>query len=273
LFQRVRQVVSGLLSEALADWKVERTARVDDRWYRAAPAILDLHGHRPLLEAWFRAEEPTQQWEHMLDEEFREDAETLFVEHVREFQEFLQERRPLGKQAADLADVLARIALAGPATVSLWAMLRVAEPEGVEDRLAFLAGAARAGLGFRSLLNQPLSISTRNQVFKSGAYWAKVLKYAQAGEGHGRVRPCAQREPGVDGPRAGRAGGEDRRGHRHRDLPAHPVAGFRREESGRSGRRGWTSTSTATGWCTGTCPPTRWTWSSARAAYTATRAT
>jgi hypothetical protein len=117
----------------------------------------------------------------MLDEESREDTETRFVEHVREFQEFLQGRWPLGKQPADLLDVLARIAIAGPATVSLRAMVRVAAPEGDEDRLAFLAGAARAGLGFRSLFNQPLSISTLNQVFKSGAYWAKVLKYSQAG--------------------------------------------------------------------------------------------
>jgi hypothetical protein len=181
VFQRARQIVGRLLSEALAGWRVEKAARVDDRWYWAAPAILDWHGHRPLLEAWFRAEEPTQQWEHMLDEESRGDAETRFVEHVREFQEFLPEWRTLGTQPADLLDVLARIALAGPATVSLRAMLRVAAPKSREDQVAFLAGAASAGLGFRTLFNQPLSISTLNQVFKSGAYWAKVLKYAQAG--------------------------------------------------------------------------------------------
>jgi len=87
----------------------------------------------------------------------------------------------LGKRPADLADVLARIATAGPATASLRAMLRIATPESDEDSAAFLASAARAGLGFRALFNQPLAISTVNQVFKSGAYWAKVLKYAQVG--------------------------------------------------------------------------------------------
>ena len=100
---------------------------------------------------------------------------------VPESQGFLQERQPLGGQPADLLDVLARIAIAGPATASLRAMLRVATPESLEDRLGFLAGAARAGLGFRTLFNQPLAISTLNHVFKSGPYWAKGLKYAQAG--------------------------------------------------------------------------------------------
>jgi len=84
----------------------------------------------------------------MLDKESREDTESRFVEHVRDFQDLLREGRPLGKRPADLLDVLARMAIAGPATDSLRATLRVATPEVDEGRLAFLAGAARAGLGF-----------------------------------------------------------------------------------------------------------------------------
>jgi len=72
----------------VGNWPTEKTSRVDDRWYWAALALLDWHQHRQLLEAWFGATEEGLQWEHMLDEEAREDRETRFVEHVREFQEF-----------------------------------------------------------------------------------------------------------------------------------------------------------------------------------------
>jgi len=181
VFHRAREVVDGLLKEAVGNWSTEKTSRVDDRWYWAALALLDWHQHRQLLEAWFSATEEGLQWEHMLDEEAREDRETRFVEHVPEFQGYLRERVRLGRPPADLLDVLARIAIAGPATASLRAMLRIATPESDDNSAAFLAGAARAGLGFRALFNQPLAISTVNQVFKSGAYWAKVLKYAQVG--------------------------------------------------------------------------------------------
>jgi hypothetical protein len=273
VFQHARQMVGRLLSEALADWPVEKTARVDDRWYWAAPAILDWHHRRPLLERWFATEEPEQQWEYMLEDDPGEDTGSRFIEHVHEFRAFLQERRQLGKQPADLLDVLARIAIAGPATVSLRAMLRVAAPESLEDRLAFLAGAARAGLGFRSLFNQPLSISTLNQVFKSGAYWAKVLKYAQAGNLQAVMDEYVHvlnASLGLMGHAPGERAEKIAEAIATATSLRTPSLGFDEKRGGdRAGGAGLPPVLR----CTGTCPRTRSTWSSARAACTGTRGT
>ncbi|MFV2045409.1 MAG: hypothetical protein ACC700_19530, partial [Anaerolineales bacterium] len=181
VFHRARTMVKDLLQEAAADWPTEETARADDRWYWAALGIIERRHNRSMLEAWFRTSDPSLQWEHMLEEEPGEERETRYAEHVDQFRDVVMNQRKLGKRPRDLADVLARVAIAAPATVALRAMLRVCTTEKPEDSIALLAGAARAGLAFRTLFNQPLSISVVNQIFRGGAYWEKVLKYSHAG--------------------------------------------------------------------------------------------
>ena len=132
VFRRAREIVRPLLEDALANWPVEESGRTDDRWYWASLAILDWHHHRPLLEAWFATSAKSMQWQHMLEgeDEGGEERETRFVEHVRAFQGFLRGRIKLGKRPRDLLDTVTRIALAGPGTSTLRAMLRVCRARG-----------------------------------------------------------------------------------------------------------------------------------------------
>ncbi|MFV2044649.1 MAG: helicase-related protein, partial [Anaerolineales bacterium] len=181
VFRRARETVRTLLDEAIGDWPIEKTGRADDRWYWASLAILDWHHHRGLLEAWFEEPDDGLRWEHMVEDRAGEDKETRYAEHVRAFQDLLQQRQALGKPPRDLLNVLTRIALAGPATSTLRAMLKVATIQGMEDQVAAIASAAKVGLGFRTLFNQPQAISLVGSIYQSGAYWTKVLRYAQEG--------------------------------------------------------------------------------------------
>jgi len=181
VFRAARAKVKDLLEAAIADWPTEESDRPDDRWYWAGLGMIEWCNQRPLLKAWFGAKDPWLQWDHMLAEDPEEEKETGYVEHVHRFREFLENREPLGRPPRDLLDVLVRVALAGPATAALRAMLRVSPSGALSDSLALMAEAARVGLAFRTFFNQPLSISVVNQAYKSGAYWKKVLRYAQAG--------------------------------------------------------------------------------------------
>ena len=181
VFRGARETVRTLLDEAISDWPSEKTGRVDDRWYWASLAILDWHYNRSLLEAWFEETDDGLRWEHMVEDRAEEDRETRYAEHVRAFQDLLQQRQALGRPPRDLLNVLTRIALAGPATSTLRAMLKVASIQGMEDKVAAIASAAKVGLGFRTLFNQPQAISLIGSIYQSGAYWTKVLKYAQDG--------------------------------------------------------------------------------------------
>ncbi len=180
VFRQVRDQVRRLLKDALKDWPTEDSRRADSRWYWATLGILDWENHRELLENWFAVDDGTLQWESMLEDD-EGDGETRFVEHVRKFKELLQDQLPLGKRPKDLADVITRVALAAPATCTLRSMLRVLEPDGIEQSVALLSSAARTGLAFRTLFNQPDAISLINQIFRSYPYWRKVLHYATDG--------------------------------------------------------------------------------------------
>ena len=181
VYKRAREMVRSLLDDATRDWPVAEGSRVDDQWYWASLAIMDWRSHRDLLESWFDEADVDLRWEHMVEDHTEGDRETAFSEHVEEFQTFLRNREPLGKRPRDLVDVLTRVALAGPATSTMRAILRVSNIEGAGDRLAVMSSSAKAGLGFRTLFNQPQAISLISSIAKSGAYWTKVLRYAHQG--------------------------------------------------------------------------------------------
>lgn len=187
ILEAAKTQIGQLFSRSTASLSFEQVGRVDDDWYQGALALLDRHWHKGEVESWLFTEDGALAWSRMLDtttssEEEVEEGETLrYAEHVEAFQQIFQNPGRLGVQPENLVDVLTYMALGSPAIVALRAMLRVAQPRSDDQWPPFLAAAARIGLGFRTLFNQPDAISLLQSRYPEGAYWEKALRYSLDG--------------------------------------------------------------------------------------------
>ncbi len=159
--------------------------KADQSWYVAALALLDRRYHESAIEKWCAHEndpEDGMNWSQMLSSR-QEDSESRFGDHIRRFWEYTAPEFPLGNPPQDMYDVLAKVALASPAVVSLRSFLRLysnADMENHGDTL--MASAARTALGFRVLFNNPESIVlVRSSSETEERYWEEVLDYCLNG--------------------------------------------------------------------------------------------
>lgn len=161
---------------------------VDARWYWAAPLLLDQALHPAATRAWFGQAELAGKWrgdEPELTETGEPDADATgargWSAHVEEARKLLASPEGLGAVPADLADVLAQLALAGPAVSALRALGRVC---GGTTRLAdprLRNQAGRIAEGVRSLFNQVEVSALVRQGGEPEAYWRRVLEYSARG--------------------------------------------------------------------------------------------
>ncbi|MBN2056915.1 helicase, partial [bacterium] len=144
--------------------------RADERWYWAAPAMLDgMTG----ANAWLAG---INRWMATIDVD---DPDTRFKDHVLLFLEAAQGTLALGPQPDDLPYVLATLALAAPGVCALRALQRVAPTIELDDP-ALLSPAVRIAEGFRTLFNIPESIA----LLRGGgedSYWKLTLRYGLEG--------------------------------------------------------------------------------------------
>ena len=172
LDQRVAKEASDLLSPLVRGYE-DKSTRPDQRWYWAAPFLLDKQ-HAPSVHEWMMEESDEWSWGSPDDEE-----QSLFQKHIAEASELLDRPNRLGRPPDDLADVLAKIAIGAPGTVILRALLRHAAPS--EERAAWQS-AASAALGFRTLFNVPESMLLLRGLFgRELPYWDQVLHYCGDG--------------------------------------------------------------------------------------------
>src|SRR5262249_53457581 len=170
--REVRSIAEGLISTKLAPLLegCPREGRVDERWYWAAPFLLDLQEDPDATYAWLSRPNLAGAWtgEDDQGEDFRR-----HVDHVRWLS-----REGLGRPPDDLVRVLAQLAVAGPGVSALRALSRVVGGlEALTDQDVRDA-AARIAWGFRSLFNLPEVVAL---VRKQKAYWKAVLDYCFAG--------------------------------------------------------------------------------------------
>jgi hypothetical protein len=173
--------ISRLLEEATASVREVDAGQPDESWYWAALALLDRHFHRDAVSRWLDTEQEELAWDRMLGANPDEEDESRYAEHVHRFAHFFGTPEGLGRRPPDLIEVLTHVALAGPAVASLRALLRQTQPDAPEDWTQFLASAARAGLGFYALFNQPDAISLLQGLYPEDVYWQAVLRYCLAG--------------------------------------------------------------------------------------------
>ena len=152
----------------------------DERWYWAAPILLDLQADPNGTRAWFERDELAAIWaSHSADDSGEES--THWGEHVDEARDVINGRIRLGRQPADLPDVLARLALAGPATAILRSLARPSTSEDPFTTMNLRDDAARAAWAFRALFNHPEVTMLIRSLFDRGPYWRRVLDYCAQG--------------------------------------------------------------------------------------------
>ena len=145
-------------------------ARADERWYWAAPILLD--SNNGLLDwckshsGWIAATPEHESGSH-------------FKDHIDLLVSMAEGNFPLGPQPDDLVDVLCDLALAGPGVCALRALRRICVGLDAADP-NLLSAAARIASGFRSLFNMPETIAMlRGSSEKT--YWRLTLQYGIAG--------------------------------------------------------------------------------------------
>jgi hypothetical protein len=184
---------------------------VDERWYWAAPLLLDRLLNEQATVDWFQQPDLPAEWSgaaecepdgtaahseddpvanEALEEGQEADGWRLHVEQASSLARDPIEglgSHPLGRMPDDLAEVLAELAVAGPAVTMFRALSRLVgreEDADLEAARVLRNGAARTAWSFRSLFNQPLVMSLLRQG-KQGTsplpYWRKVLRYCADG--------------------------------------------------------------------------------------------
>ena len=159
------------------------TAREDESWYWAAPILLDLDRHDESTRKWFRRRDLPIRWNGAEEDD---DEGSRWVDHVREAKRLADDAvggsPDLGRPPADLAEVLARRSVAGPATSALRALTRASAP-GTAAALAARDAAARIAWSFRTLFNLPeaTALIRGERPGDDTPYWRQVVDYCAVG--------------------------------------------------------------------------------------------
>ena len=140
--------------------------RADERWYWAAPILLDTHNG--LLD-WCKSESG---WRSATPDH---ESGTRFKDHIDLLVSMAEGKIPLGPQPHDLVDVLCDLALAGPGVCALRALRRIGTELDASDP-NLLSAAARIASGFRSLFNMPETIAMLRGSGED-TYWRLTLQY------------------------------------------------------------------------------------------------
>jgi hypothetical protein len=173
----VEAKLTGLLAEHTAGSPA--TGPADEIWYWAAPILLDLARDREAARSWLERPDLAQRWSGI--EDASDEAASRWSEHVARAAALARGELPLGRPPADLAQVLAMLALAGPATVTLRSFWQVSAGSAALADPLVRDAAARTAWAFRSLFNQPEAMAILRAGRTEVPYWRRVLEYAAAG--------------------------------------------------------------------------------------------
>jgi hypothetical protein len=148
----------------------------DETWYWAAPIWLDYEADPNRSEALFSSAR-------RLAGAFTSDHGSpgeRFIEHVQRARKAIFDSYPnLGPMPTDLAEVLARTALAGPGPVALRVLARTSDRKLSDSNLAL--AACRIAWSIRSLFNGPEATELVRALYDGDPYWQRVLDYSLAG--------------------------------------------------------------------------------------------
>ena len=178
---RARKRLEPLLKRLTGPYR--NAEREDERWYWAAPILLDLERYGETTREWFGRQDLPNLWSGAQEDE---DPASRWVDHVGEAKKLVDEAMcgslKLGRAPEGLAEILAKRSVAGPATSALRALTRASGPE-TRAALAARDGAAWIAWGFRTLFNLPeaMALVRGEHPGDETPYWRQVVDYCAAG--------------------------------------------------------------------------------------------
>lgn len=184
----VRGRINSLLNELAAS--EDTTAVEDEQWYWAAPILLDMKREPARVRQWLAIPDLAAQWSVRSDTpEGEGEDETRWSDHVEDVRRLQNGSIVLGRRPADLADVLALMAVAAPGTVALRALRRVVTSADEKDQIDVRTAAAQMAWGARNLFNLPEATAMIRGTYRNRQapdesaipYWQLVLRYAAEG--------------------------------------------------------------------------------------------
>ncbi len=155
--------------------------REDQHWYTAAMLRADQADHAKIVNEWLSQRSGWSSFVAANDES--DGTPGGFRAHVDLFAK-LGSSSILGKVPSDLYRILAKVALGSPSIVALRSLCRLTKAMGVIGYPAWLLdAAARIGIAFRSLFNQPDSTVLTRAVYNAeeNRYWEAMLDHCIAG--------------------------------------------------------------------------------------------
>lgn len=181
LFSQVHERITRRLRPYLRD--VPQDGAADEAWYWAAPLLFDAEVRPGTMRAWLQQPGVEAVWRGGDPDEAGEAS--LWKEHI-DLALTVSYNGPvdLNRPPDDLADVLTRMAIAGPAVCALRAMARVVEGDDGELLVhePIRNAAARIAWGFRTLFNVPeVQSLLRGTESEEDAYWRRALDYCLNG--------------------------------------------------------------------------------------------
>ena len=154
------------------------TGPEDEAWYWAAPILLDLRLDPSGTRQWLGQQSLPTAW---AGGEQDEEEESRWADHVTEAQQLATSPATLGRPPADLAQVLALMAVGGPGTCALRALARVTGSPLDNGALWQRQAAATVGWAFRSLFNLPEVAALIRGTGGEGPYWRRAVEHCVAG--------------------------------------------------------------------------------------------
>ena len=172
---------------------------VDERWYWAAPLLLDQKLQGGPTRAWFEQEHLASAWcggdlDSDDDDAARSSERSAWAKHVEAAREVAlggassvtsaQGTSALGRMPEDLVEVLALLAVGGPAVTMFRAFLHVFDGGKALDeraRVVVRDAAGRTAWAFRALFNQPEVMAMLRPATAEVPYWRAVLEYCAQG--------------------------------------------------------------------------------------------
>lgn len=156
----------------------------DEAWYWAASMLLDARdaseGEEDWNELWWSGHDDLAGvW--LGVDGTRDHDHGAFAEHVEHAREVLLGREQLGRPPRDLLDVVAELAVGGPAVAALRALSRVAGGAETLTHPHLRDDAAAVAWAFRNLFNLPESMAIIRGTGKhrgEDPYWRQVVEYA-----------------------------------------------------------------------------------------------
>ena len=174
----VKQEVSDRLQEHIAG--APQDGPFDEAWYWAAPILLDL-GNGDEARRFWEVEDLDYWWTNVQGEEAPHDEEgSSWTDHVDEAKRLARGQMKLGRVPEDLADLLAQVAVAGPATSALRLLAQVV-PGTESSQVPLRLAAGQIAWGFRSLFNRPEATAIVRRRERMIPLWRMVLQHCVDG--------------------------------------------------------------------------------------------